>query len=207
MPPKMRGWDGPLCQRRIRVTEGKGQGRMEILPLPWKRRPHPPGCEGCKGKSRMGATARGGDAAQAPSQEGKGEGSHEALLPRDAQQEGVPLVGRSAGTPAGPGRQPRGSRVRLDRVRLAPPPRARGGEAERRLCPNGDRPGAAGRGAGGGPRRINFPPRGPHRARRGGRGVGSGVRLCGGPAASLFVSRAGAEQPLRTCVSCVAGVA
>lgn len=47
----------------------------------------------------MGATAGGGDAAQAPSQERKGEGSHEALRPGDAQQEGVPLVGRSAGTP------------------------------------------------------------------------------------------------------------
>lgn len=57
------------------------------------------GCEGRKGKSGMGATARGGGAAQAPSPEGKGEGSHEALLPGDAQQERVPLVGRSAGTP------------------------------------------------------------------------------------------------------------
>lgn len=34
-----------------------------------------------------------------PSQAGKGEGSHEALLPGDAQ-EGVPLAGRSTGTPA-----------------------------------------------------------------------------------------------------------
>lgn len=57
-----------------------------------------------------------------PSQEGKGEGSHEALLPGDAQQEGVPLAGRSTGPPAGSGRRPRGSRVMLDGVRLALPP-------------------------------------------------------------------------------------
>lgn len=47
----------------------------------------------------MRKIARGGDAAQAPSQEGEGEGSHEARLTGDAQQDGVPLVGRSAGTP------------------------------------------------------------------------------------------------------------
>ena len=51
-----------------------------------------------------GARARVGwerllGAAQAPSPEGKGEGSHEALLSGDAHQERVPLVGRSAGTP------------------------------------------------------------------------------------------------------------
>lgn len=78
-------------------------------------RPHPPGCERGKGKQESEENdCRGGDVAQAPSQEREGEGSHEALLPGDVQQEGVPLVGRSAGTPAGAGRRPRGSRLMLD---------------------------------------------------------------------------------------------
>ncbi|XP_065793214.1 basic proline-rich protein-like [Muntiacus reevesi] len=81
----------------------------------------------------MGATARGGGAAQAPSPEGKGEGSHEALLPGDAQQERVPLVGRSAGTPpalGGAHGAPGGARGRRgpeeDKLSAPRPPPARG---------------------------------------------------------------------------------
>lgn len=120
---------------KIRVMEGKGQGSIEILTCLRNGDPTLLAARGAR--ARVGCERRlgAGMLRRPPSQAAKGEGSHEALRPGDAQQDEVPLAGRSAGTPAGSGRRPRGSRRMLDGVRLALPPRARGGEAERPPCP------------------------------------------------------------------------
>lgn len=160
------------------VTEGKGQGSMESLTRR-SIRPHPPGCEGAR--ARVGwERLLGAGVLRGPSPEGKGEGSPEALLPGDAQQEGPP-GGEKRGDPPALGGAHGAPGVRLDRVRPAPPPRTRGGEAEPTVPRREPARGSPGpRGRRGGQRRINFPPRGPHR--RGGRGApGPGAAGMPGP--------------------------
>lgn len=119
----------------------------------------------------MGTTARGGDAAQAPFPGREGGGVTRGPSARGRSAGGGPPGGEKNGDPRRLWEAPTG--LQGDAGRSPPGPAAQeppaaGLSADR--APDGDRPGAAGRGAGGGLRRINFPPRGPHRARREGRG-------------------------------------
>lgn len=125
----------------------------------------------------MGTTARGGDAAQAPFPRREGGGVTRGPSARGRSAGGGPPGGEKHRDPRRLWEAPTG--LQGDAGRSPPGPAARepgaaGLSADR--APDRDRPGAAGRGAGGGPRRINFPPRGPHRARRGGRGAAPWAR-------------------------------
>lgn len=97
IPQKMRGRDRPLCQRRIRVTEGKGQGSMEILTCHRNRDPTLPAARGARARVGWERLPGAGTLRRPPPRKGRGRGHTRPFCPGTLSRRGSPWWGEAQG--------------------------------------------------------------------------------------------------------------